>query len=420
MILTLRGGLCGEAAWATALRSAVSPASVRTALVIAGIVAPILTLINQWEVFTGAAALNWAKVLLTFAVPCSVSTVTSFLNAWRRIRAGEAGAPGLNVPGLNVPGIDALDPVPDTGAVAVCGTAPGVGAGAGVRQTEELAALLGEAEARGQTIRANAQGVNRTSKERALFIRRLIERSEALAQDIEQVQRKMREDEERLGHAQTLIVELRDALGGIRGDMDRGAATTAALHAMMEQFQHNVSDIRTFAHDIADVGRQTRLLALNATIEAAAAGEAGRGFAVVATEVKALAQKTGEIVERIAQLTGDLSQGANHLVERIDGLGEAMSTARTNVGRYADRVETTGQNIEALVTRGRATVETLSDHLGRLSDIIGDIRDIKSNTEAAVTGSARNIELSTGLLERLDAAMNRLAAGARAPDVART
>lgn len=60
-----------------------APGTVRVAAVTALIVGPVLTVINQWGALTGAGGLDWVKVVLTFAVPYLVSTVSTALNACR-------------------------------------------------------------------------------------------------------------------------------------------------------------------------------------------------------------------------------------------------------------------------------------------------------------------------------------------------
>lgn len=47
------------------------------AVIVAAIVGPILTLINQWEAVTGQAPLVIWKILLTFIVPFLVSYFSS-------------------------------------------------------------------------------------------------------------------------------------------------------------------------------------------------------------------------------------------------------------------------------------------------------------------------------------------------------
>ncbi len=73
------------------------------------------------------------------------------------------------------------------------------------------------------------------------------------------------------------------------------------------------------------IALQTNLLALNAAVEAARAGEQGRGFAVVATEVRRLAQRSGDearqIRELIATSTGHVEDG----VRRIRAAGEDIT-----------------------------------------------------------------------------------------------
>lgn len=57
------------------LRRAVSDGIPRRAAVVALVVGPILTVINQFEALTGAQPLVWWKVALTFVVPYVVATV---------------------------------------------------------------------------------------------------------------------------------------------------------------------------------------------------------------------------------------------------------------------------------------------------------------------------------------------------------
>ena len=51
---------------------------IRKALIIAAVVGPLLTAINQWEAIFGNGTLSIWKMLLTFVVPFCVSIVSTY------------------------------------------------------------------------------------------------------------------------------------------------------------------------------------------------------------------------------------------------------------------------------------------------------------------------------------------------------
>jgi PAS domain-containing protein len=75
---------------------------------------------------------------------------------------------------------------------------------------------------------------------------------------------------------------------------------------MFQEVARTSQDIVADTTVILSVLKTLKLLALNARIEAARAGEFGAGFTVVATEIKTLAEQTGEAAERITTLMADL------------------------------------------------------------------------------------------------------------------
>jgi PAS domain S-box-containing protein len=112
---------------------------------------------------------------------------------------------------------------------------------------------------------------------------------------------------------------VREVGGGVRGEdgdlaylegvvIDIAARKRGELHNadLFQQVAQTSRDIIDDTGVILTVLQTLKLLALNARIEAARAGEFGAGFTVVATEIKTLADRTGESAERITRLMEDL------------------------------------------------------------------------------------------------------------------
>ncbi|MBW9102318.1 methyl-accepting chemotaxis protein [Paraburkholderia phenoliruptrix] len=114
---------------------------------------------------------------------------------------------------------------------------------------------------------------------------------------------------------------------------------------------------------IESIAFQTNILALNAAVEAARAGENGRGFAVVASEVRSLAQRSSSAAREIKELI-------------------ATSTDRVRVGAE-------------LVTKAGETIESITQSVSRVHDIVGEIA-------AASSEQSRGIEQVNQAISQMD------------------
>lgn len=117
-----------------------------------------------------------------------------------------------------------------------------------------------------------------------------------------------------------------------------------------------ISTIYNVTNLIRDIAKQTNLLSLNAAIEAARAGEHGKGFSVVATEVKKLAQSTGE--------------NANDISKKITTISSLIEDTSNMVDVVMDLSQQQASNTEEIT----ATMSELKSHIAKIKKIADDIK----------------------------------------------
>jgi len=196
------------------------------------------------------------------------------------------------------------------------------------------------------------------------------------------------------------------------------AIASAALHqaeeatAVASGLSQSAGKIGEVVVLIDEIAHQTNLLALNATIEAARAGAAGKGFAVVATEVKALAEQTGNATKEISVQIGAVQQDVKRVVAAIDELKtsfvranelatsvatavEQQSAATSEIAQSIQRAATSAQDVSVSIVdisktandTGRGASE-LADAAGELNRQTDSLRDRLTSFISSVTPRA--------------------------------
>jgi methyl-accepting chemotaxis protein len=370
----------GSAQW---LSAAASYGIVRNAALTACIVGPILTAINQGDALIAGNGLDWLKVLLTFAVPYVVATVAGTNARLASLRGTESAV---------------------VAATALPETVPHPEESAPMREIQAMPDFhdpLAEAIATVTRIRDNAMEVNRRSKARKDFIDDLTSQSRTVAEEVGRIEGMAEESHAALAKLNQGVSTVSNRVDDIVAGNEQAATLAADVNTAVRAFNREFERIGRISDQISDIADKTNLLALNATIEAARAGDAGRGFAVVANEVKTLATTSGNSAGEIKGVLDQAAQSARGLGEKVAGLSETLARAHDS-----------SREGQATVTEVRAELDQVSDATSRAAAqagaqvaefqaVITRLESVREDTAKAIQGSATNIDLANGVLERL-------------------
>ena len=362
------------------------------AVLVALVVGPLLTLINQYDAIFGEASFFWGRFALTTMVPFCVSSLSG---TWA---ASIASAKILEEQKEHAQAFNTVATENDELSKAVVDYKHKVE----TLEQEHLADRNRTMVIEGVTaIRGNARKVNESSIERVQFISGLIGRFEEINQGVSQLQ----QDATRTSGALDVVArgsaDVSEGMTGMVDDAMKLSQNIAGFPQLREAVDTQFDAVKLAAGGVSDLAAQIRLLAINASVEAANVGDAGRGFGVIALEVRELADRASRDVGHIEHVLGALGETHDQMVGQMERIEGVITESRARADVCRETTTTSGQHIDELNREMRRFSDDITSQLPRIMTLIDGVRQIKQNTEAAVYGSARNVALCDDVLSEL-------------------
>lgn len=162
-----------------------------------------------------------------------------------------------------------------------------------------------------------------------------------------------------------------------------------------------IGEISSF---VGDLSKQTNMLAMNAAVEAAHAGEHGKGFAVVATEIRKLADQSGQSVSRINDLVAKIHEATNASVMATDVGTKMVDEAMGLTGQTGDVFNDLGNSAR----RAAESVQQISlnnkQQAQAIHQVVQSVESLNSGTQEAADG----FKFTSEGLQALNRAMSNL------------
>lgn len=188
-----------------------------------------------------------------------------------------------------------------------------------------------------------------------------------------------------VGDVERGVAEVGQRMAEADGAVRRTAERTGELQRGLESLVETTAAIEELLDDVRRIAERTDVLAINAALEGVRAGAAGKGFGLVAAQVGRLAERVRDSVDQLVALNADVVAASERTQRAMAGTREALTgslgrsaEARVDADRQRLAMAQVARAVEEIdaVTQGfaigsrelRASSEHLTERVQRLAE----------------------------------------------------
>ncbi|MFM0741572.1 methyl-accepting chemotaxis protein [Paraburkholderia xenovorans] len=282
------------------------------------------------------------------------------------------------------------------------------------RMTDELTALVGQAQKSAVQVTTSVTEIAATSREQqatanetAATTTEIGATSREIFATSRDLLRTMNEVSEVAGESAALAGTGHAGLARMEDTMRLVMEAAGSVNAKLAILNEKASNINQVVATITKVADQTNLLSLNAAIEAEKAGEYGRGFAVVATEIRRLADQTAVATYDIEQMVKEIQSAVAAGVMGMDKFSEEVRRGMLDVQNVGGHLTQIIQQVQALAPRFSMVNEGMQTQATGAEQITQALTQLSE----AAQQTAESLRQSTQAIDDLTHVANSLRTG---------
>ena len=282
------------------------------------------------------------------------------------------------------------------------------------RMTDELTALVGQAQkssaqvstsvteiaATSRQQQATASETAATTTEIGVTSREIFATSRDLVRTMNEVSLVSEQAATLAGSGQSGLTRMEDTMQ----DVMEAAGSVSGKLAILNEKAGNINQVVTTITKVAD---QTNLLSLNAAIEAEKAGEYGRGFSVVATEIRRLADQTAVATYDIELMVKEIQSAVAAGVMGMDKFSDQVRRGMAEVQQVGTQLSQIIAQVQALAPRFQVVNEGMQAQANSAEQINQALLQLSEAAQQTV----ESLQQSSQAIDELNLVSNGLRNG---------
>jgi methyl-accepting chemotaxis protein len=171
------------------------------------------------------------------------------------------------------------------------------------------------------------------------------------------------------------------SIEGIRQIQGTVESIVSQSGRLLEQTRQ-VGDI---VETVRDLAAQSHVLSLNASIEAARAGEAGKSFAVVASEVRGLAEQSGQSATRIGKMVQDILAAIGATIETTEKGSKGVEGSAAQIRASGESLREIGGIVRETSDAALQIASAVQQQSTGIAQIAAAMQDLGKGMDESVT-----------------------------------